>query len=231
MKLLHGIIPFLLATIALQAQTYEVGLLAGGVNGITDVGSENFIAPSDIGFGVIAKWNRSERHSFRASILFSEISGDDADSSDPSRVQRALNYRNSLLEFSLGMEYTFWEFSMYDGKFAHAPYLYTGLTYFQYDNLRLDRQGNIDDLDGKRWQFSVPMVLGYKFTLTRKLVLAAEIGARYTFTDNLDGSNPEGDLDDAPGLKFGNTNSNDWYVFTGISLTYTFGRQPCYCNF
>jgi hypothetical protein len=58
-----------------------------------------------------------------------------------------------------------------------------------------------------------------------------EIGARYTFTDNLDGSNPDTGLANNESLKFGNINSDDWYVFTGMTLTFTFGRQPCYCNF
>ena len=75
------------------------------------------------------------------------------------------------------------------------------------------------------------MVVGFKTTVGTKLVLGLEIGARYTFTDNLDGSNPTGALADDASLKFGNTNSDDWYVFTGATLTFTFGRKPCYCNF
>jgi hypothetical protein len=27
-------------------------------------------------------------------------------------------------------------------------------------------------------------------------------------------------------LKFGNINNNDWYVFSGLTLTYTFGEKP-----
>ena len=72
------------------------------------------------------------------------------------------------------------------------------------------------------------MVLGYKVSISDHLILAAEIGARYTFSDELDGSVP-----DSPGLiedfSFGNLNNNDWYTFTGITLTYSFGRNPCWC--
>ncbi len=76
------------------------------------------------------------------------------------------------------------------------------------------------------------MVVGYKATVGTKFIVAFEIGARYTFTDNLDGSNPNiGGVENQESLKFGNINSDDWYVFTGITLTYTFGRKPCYCNF
>ena len=32
-------------------------------------------------------------------------------------------------------------------------------------------------------------------------------------------------------LVFGNINNNDWYVFSLINLSYTFGRKPCYCNY
>ncbi len=73
------------------------------------------------------------------------------------------------------------------------------------------------------------MVLGYKTNISNHLILAAEIGARYTFSDELDGSVPDGEFREQ--LSFGNTNNNDWYMFTGITLTYTFGRRPCYCNF
>ena len=73
------------------------------------------------------------------------------------------------------------------------------------------------------------MTVGYKSRVTDHIIFAAEIGARYTFSDGLDASVPNSD--ELQSLSFGNTNSNDWYVFSGITLTYTFGRRPCYCNF
>jgi hypothetical protein len=73
------------------------------------------------------------------------------------------------------------------------------------------------------------MVLGLKTNISNHLVLGFEIGARYTFSDELDGSVP--DSENLKPLSFGNINSNDWYVFSGFTLTYTFGQRPCYCNF
>jgi hypothetical protein len=68
--------------------------------------------------------------------------------------------------------------------------------------------------------------------LGRRFVFSAEFSPRYTFTDNIDGSAPS-ELDSANAFtEFGNPNSNDWYIFAGFSLTYTFGRKPCYnCTF
>jgi hypothetical protein len=72
------------------------------------------------------------------------------------------------------------------------------------------------------------MIIGVKSNITPSLILAAEVGARYTFTDNLDASNPANE--NLKTLRFGNQNNNDWYIFSGFTLTYTFGDKPCYCN-
>ena len=81
------------------------------------------------------------------------------------------------------------------------------------------------DLNQREGAIAIPMTAGAKYRLNQFLVLGAEIGARYTFTDNLDASNPEGSNYEA--FRFGNVFSDDWYVFSGLTLTYTFGRKPC----
>ncbi len=213
-----------------HSQTYEIGGMLGGVNYIGDIGRTSYISPNTLGFGGIFKWNRSPRHAFRASILIADIKGDDADSNESRRQQRGYSFKNSIQEVSLGIEYTFWEFNMYSGQPVSTPYLYTGLTYFGYNALYKNGQGVIVDYD-KAGAVAIPMVVGFKTTVGTKMVLGMEIGARYTFTDDLDGSNPINGLADEESLKFGNVNSDDWYVFTGVTLTFTFGRRPCYCNF
>ncbi|PVW17243.1 type IX secretion system protein PorG [Marixanthomonas spongiae] len=229
MKYIATIILAITATFSLHSQTYEIGGILGGANYIGDVGRTNYIAPNSFAFGGIFKWNRSARHSFRGSVLIANIKGDDADSNQERRQQRGLSFSNTVSEISIGMEYTFWEFSMYSGKPASTPYLYTGLTYFWYDAL-YKKNDVITDFDGAS-TVAIPMVVGYKTSLANRFVLGFEIGARYTFTDGLDGSNPVKGLKDNQNVKFGNINSDDWYVFTGITFTVTFGRKPCYCNF
>ncbi|MGJ8683770.1 MAG: DUF6089 family protein [Nonlabens sp.] len=210
-----------------KAQTYELGVFAGGSNIVGDVGSTKFIDPLDLTAGVIFKWNRSDRHSFRGSILFSNMVGDDNDSDDVSRDLRGYKYNYNLIEASVGIEYNFWEWELYTGKQHIVPYLYTGLTGFQYEAFRLDQVANQLVEDDTARGIAVPFILGIKSNIAPKLVLGVEVGVRYTFTDNLDGSNNE----DFSNGSFGNINNNDWYVFSGVTLTYAFGRKPCYCNF
>jgi len=62
------------------------------------------------------------------------------------------------------------------------------------------------------------------------MIIGLEVTANHTFTDNLDGSSPGFEIAD-PNFQasFGSDLSQDWYVFTGITLTYIFGNEPCYC--
>lgn len=228
MKQLSLLIGILLLPICGLAQTYEFGGFIGGANYIGDVGDTPYINPNQLAVGGIFKWNRSPRHSFRASMNFGRLKADDLDSSDERRVQRGYHFQNNIKEFGLGMEFTFWEYNMHTGQPIHTPYLYTGITYFLYDNLYRDTNNEMLK-DGNKSTFAIPIVLGYKATLSRSISLGFEIGARYTFTDNLDGSTPSG----AGGMDytFGNLNSNDWYVFSGITLTFAFGRAPCNSKF
>lgn len=231
MKYFATLFIVVISVFSIKAQTYEVGGFIGGANYIGDIGKTNYISPSDVVVGGVFKWNRSERHSFRGSILIGGISGDDTKSDESRRQQRGYEFKNTITEVSLGIEYTFWEFNMYRGQPVSSPYLYTGITYFGYNALQKRPGSNIITEYDTAGTLAIPMVVGYKTTLGTKLVLGFEIGARYTFTDNLDGSNPVGDLADDASLKFGNVNSDDWYVFTGMTVTFTFGRKPCYCNF
>lgn len=227
MKYVFGLFLVLLGLQTITAQTYEIGLMAGGVNYIGDVGSTTYINPNSLGFGGIIKWNRSTRHSFRATLLLTRLSADDLDSHETRRNEREYAFKNSLGEASVGIEFTFWDFDVHSGKRISTPYLYTGFTAIGYNNLYKNEK-DVFKSEGKKIGFAIPMVIGYKATVGRHLTLGAEIGARYTFTDNLDGSHSK--KDDGV-YDFGNVNNNDWYVFTGINFTFTFGRKPCYCNF
>lgn len=208
----------------MSAQTYEVGLFAGGANNIGDVGRTDFIMPSGIAYGGLFKWNISKRYAWRASMIHGNFTADDLKSGMSSREQRAYYIENSVTEASIGLEFNFVEYNLHKLGPAFTPYLYTGFTYFRYDYNYFDA-GFMQDYGQKDGSFSIPMTVGFKYRISQFFILGAEIGARYTFTDNLDASNPRGS--NVEDFAFGNIFSDDWYVFSGVTFTYTFGRKPC----
>jgi hypothetical protein len=208
-----------------NAQINEIGLFLGGTNYIGDVGPTTYIAPNNLAVGFVYKWNRSTRHSYRFSYTYGSIGSKDVDAESPDRKLRAFEFTNTLHEFSAGIEFNFFEFDLHQLKPQFTPYINTGINYFAYDELfYTDNKASEDYKDGA---FAIPMIVGVKARLNRDFIIGFEVGVRYTFTDNLDGSNPKNE-NFAP-LRFGNLKSNDWYVFSGLSLTYTFGENPCFC--
>jgi len=209
-----------------SAQIHEIGISVGGANHIGDVGPTDYVSPKDLGFGLQYRWNKSPRHSWRASYTYMGISGKDAKSDVGSRRARGLEFKNNIQELSLGLEFNFFEFDLHNDWFSFTPYVYTGLAGFKYDQTYFNNK-DLQIKYGDGYSLAIPLHIGVKALINKRFVVSAEVGARYTFTDNLDGNNPK-DQKYAT-YQFGNTLSKDWYVFTGVSVAYTFGKNPCYC--
>ena len=220
--LLLSLISFLSA----KAQIHEIGVFLGGSNSIGDVGPTTYINPNSSVFGLIYKWNKSPRHSWRFSYNQTSLKANDLDSDEQARVTRGKNFKNELKEFTFGLEFNFFDFNLHLLDRQITPYIYSGITFLKYDELFI--LGSDSRLDYGSTTFAIPITIGVKTNIARNFVLGAEIGARSSFTDNLDGSNPENE--NFTTLRFGNVNNKDWYVFSGMTLTYTFGEKPCYCN-
>lgn len=204
-------------------QTYEVGAFLGGANAMTDIGAQEYINPRSLVVGGIFKWNKSQRYAWRAQLNYALLNFDDKQSKDPSRVLRDYKSDNSILELSAGLEVNFIPYNLHKFGPAFSPYLYSGVTVFSYDYLHFVT--GIPENDNKKTSFALPLIFGAKARVGSSTILGAEIGVRYTFTDNLDGSNPINS--NFAANSFGDINNNDWYVFSGITITYTFTRKPC----
>ena len=211
---------------ATQAQINELGVFVGGSNFIGDVGSTQYINPNSPALGLIYKWNKTPRHSWRFSLIRSKITAKDVESNDPKRLMRKYEFENTISELSGGIEFNFFDFNIYNPlERKITPYVFTGLSLSFYDSLFY--KFGLAEFDSKQKTLALPIILGVKSNLTSNFVLGLEIGARYTYADDIDGSLPRNESWQP--IQFGNQNNNDWYVFSGITLTYTFGNKPCFC--
>ena len=210
---------FILITSISSAQLYEAGVFLGGSNYIGDIGSEYYIQPNRIAIGGVAKFNYTPRITFRATGLYTRLSDNDSRAQSSVRQDRGLQFRNSILEAALGVEFSFFKYSLNKTGFTQTPYIIAQVGAVNYSTIGPD--------GGKKRTTSVvfPIGLGYKMKLMENVGIALETSFRYTFKDVIDGNNHE--IDDSR-FTFGNPNSDDWYVFTGITIVYAFGRPGCY---
>jgi hypothetical protein len=212
---------FICVTSISWGQIHEVGVFIGGANYVGDVGKTNYIFPNKIGAGLVYKYNLNPRIALRGNLSLIILHGDDAESSNEIRKKRNFNFNNSVKELAIGIEYNFFEYDMTSVDKAYTPYILLEIAGFNYKSVSSEITTGSYNLKSKT-AYSMPIGLGFKGRLADNIGFAIETRINYTFQDDLDYTTYK-----VPSLDFGG-NSNDWYMFTGVSLVYAFGRPSCY---
>ena len=124
------------------------------------------------------------------------------DSESGNKYQRARNltFSSRIIDFSGQLEFNFLPYTIGDEETPFSPYLFTGLSLFNFrprgllNGQWVDLQGYSTEgqglLVGKKnysnTQVALPFGGGIKISLTSKIGLALEWGMRKTYTDYLD---------------------------------------------
>ncbi|WP_457616396.1 type IX secretion system protein PorG [Lutibacter sp.] len=217
-------ITFVCVTISSNAQMHEIGVLVGGSNYIGDIGPEYYINPRNFTGSIFYKRNINPRIALRGTFTYAKIAANDADATNRERYIRGIKFDNNIKEFALGLEFNYFDYNLDDYRYTHTPYLLLEVAAFNYNVATRETSPNQYEYKSKT-SFAIPIGIGYKTKLFQDVAIALEIRARYTFVDDLDYNN-----NTINSLTFGNPNSNDWYVLSGFSISYSFGRPPCYAT-
>ncbi|TDM00479.1 MAG: hypothetical protein C4K58_04540 [Flavobacteriaceae bacterium] len=246
----------------------------GGNNMIADIGSGMVLRPiphlnegvSKIKFSntpltanLFYRRNLNPRYSVRLNLSASQFQDRDADNRNRVIQGRNLIADAVIFETALLFEYNFIDINA-EQKFAQSPYIFAGIAGYGTPKYSLVNTYNgsttsfeADQLttvnsqeDGLDFGLAIPIGLGYKYKRDR-MVYFAELGFRYSFSDQLDHSTSENISNVFPSgidsavlseiqnqtatrSQIGDPNNNDWYVHLTFGATYSFGRQKCYCN-
>jgi len=239
---------FALSGMMAFAQTAEVGLFGGLSYYLGDINPGiHFLAPKPA-YGAVARVNLDSRWVIKANAYRGEIKGDD--SQGQTNDQRGLKFESKITDISLTAEFNFFDYYTGSRRNIISPYIFGGIGMVIFNpvadgiELRIiGTEGQNIGFDGRKpynkVAFSIPFGLGVKYSINKRLCLAAEWGLRKSFTDYLDDvsttyyldgpeiTDPEELLSDPtqlhqPYQERGNPETNDWYNFTGITLTYKF---------
>ncbi|MEZ4922734.1 MAG: DUF6089 family protein [Crocinitomicaceae bacterium] len=236
---------------------FELGVMGGGGYYIGDLNPTKHFVYSKPAFGAIFRYNLSTRASLRLTGTYGNVWADDAKANDQVQVNRNLNFRSKILEVAFGVEIDLFKYRINDMKYPISPYFFYELAYFRMNPMTshngsdielrtLGTEGQGTSLSDKNPynlnQVSMPIGIGVKFNLKKRLAMSIEYGIRKTFTDFLDDvsgnyvdsdilsaengplaaelANPSIDGVNRTGYNRGNSNTKDWYAFYGIMLTF-----------
>lgn len=204
-------------------QIYEVGISLGGSNYAGDIGRTSYIYPNKLGGAAFFKYNKNPRMALRATYSYLPIKANDLDADTDFRRVRRLNFKNTINELAVGLEYNFYEYDVSTPGKTWTPFILLEFAAFNYKYITSETAPDQYEYNSKN-SFAIPFGVGFKSKLSGSFAFALETKFRYTFEDNLDYNSEK-----IAKLNFGGT-GNDWYMFTGFSLIYTFGRPACYAN-
>jgi hypothetical protein len=195
---------FLYITISVNGQrNSDFGVFGGVSSYIGDINPGRLLyAPLPAG-GVFYRYNLHPRQSLRASFIYGGLRGNDLDFNNSFQRARAASFSGTVGEFAVQFEFNFFPYSTEGKRWNYTPYFAGG--------------GGIAFINTQAYTYVpvIPFSFGFKINIYKNIGLEAEYGFRKTFYDNFDG------LKDlvAPS-DYGWLHNNDWYTFTGISVTW-----------
>lgn len=134
----------------------------------------------------------------------------------PELADNPIEFKNKLMDFGVSFEYNFWPYGTgreYRGAKRLTPFVFVGLG------------GTYVNTDGGVFTANVPLGLGVKYKIGKRLNLGLEWAAHFSLSDKLDGvEDPYGIVSN--GL-FKNT---DCYSMLKLTLTYSFMAKCKICN-
>ena len=229
----------------MNSQDNEIGVFFGGTNYIGEVGPTTYVNPFPAThsltnekssfttvFGILYRKNLTNRFALRVGFNIAEIESSDLwKGSSSYRFERGKSFENKINEFYFGLDFNFLEFETSSDNFEFSPYIHTSLSFIRYDDLHYPIGIDVAQSYGKKNGIAFPITVGIKLKPLSSFILGFEVSAKHSFTENLDGSFPQ--FEDAniySQRPFGSNLSKDWYVYSGITLTYLFGTYECDCT-
>jgi len=224
------------------AQTIEIGGFVGTSYYLGELNPGLPYNQTQLAYGGLARYNLSERWAIKFNYYRGNVKGSDA--TGGSVENRDLDFESKINDFSLVAEFNFWEYFTGSKKSFFTPFIFGGVSFFtfnpiSYSGVELQSQGtegqNVGFADRSpynKYSFAIPFGFGFKYSLTDRLGLTFEWGMRKTFTDYIDdisttyADDPDIIADPTQThsayMQRGDDQTNDWYNYTGITITYKF---------
>ena len=185
-------------------KTLEVGPHVGVSYYMGDLNPTLPFAQSKLQYGGLVRFNYNNRWTFRFDYSRATVTADDTKLKW--RPERGLNFTSTINDFSLTAEFNFLEYYTGNPKKNVSPYIFGGISVFQYtafatvgdqlvDLSDYATEGHVDanakwydKMFGKTSPIgvSIPFGMGVKFSLSRHMAATVEWRMQKTFTDYLD---------------------------------------------
>jgi opacity protein-like surface antigen len=214
---------------ATAQNTSELGIGIGATNYRGEISPEYQLKNNRPAFTVFYRKDVSVPITLRGGFTAGFLRADDGNVEgenggvSPLQSYRQANTKGGVLEASAVMEYNFLDYHYRTDKVHFTPYLFAGIAAFYANTTTATNNSALTSTfnrDGSMLGFSIPAGVGIKYALSEHINLGLEAGVRKAFSDQID------HLGDQDPLLV-NPHDQDWYYYSGVSLSYTFYKIHC----
>lgn len=216
--LLIGPLHKLMAQDDVESYKFDFGGGLGMSGYLGDVNTSNMFRRPGAAANLSFRYLKDSRWAFRGLLNAASLSGDSKDFDEV--FPGGENYKFSSWVFDLGgrVEFNFFNYGIgesYKRLRRWSPYLSLGVGVA------------MSSCEGSTFvAATLPMGVGVKYKLSRRVNLSAEFTMTKAFGDHLDGER----LDDLYQIKSSFLKNTDWYSTLMVSISYEFGPRCVVCN-
>ena len=171
---------------------------------------------------LLARYIFNPYYGLKLNVMFGKMKGSSADVKTyyPAFAETPYEFNNSLVGFDLTFEYNFWQYGTgrdYRGAQRVTPFVFGGLggTYV-----------SIKDGDKKSaFTANVPIGIGVKYKINKRMNLGLEWAMHFTLGDELDGQKDPYGITSSGAFK-----NTDCYSTLQVTLTYSFSARCRTCH-
>lgn len=203
---------------AVHAQELEYKMEAGVMGGLGfylgDANKTGLYANSRFAGALMARYNLNPRMALKFNLGYGTLAGNAADSGEkyPDEELMRHKFSNPLADLGCQFELNFWGFGTgtgYKGTKRITPYIQAGLGFTLCNGV---------------FTPNIPIGVGVKYKVTRRLNVGLDWTMRFSMSDKLDG------ISDPFGIKSGFLKNKDSYGWTMFYVSYDFMPRLRKCN-
>lgn len=201
-----------------ESYRYDIGASIGMSGYLGDANESNLFKHPGFAASVGGRYLFDSRWAIRAQLGMATLSGNTADFANALPFGEQFSFKSTVADFSVRGECNFFAYGIgetYKRLRRWTPFISLGLG------------ASMSMTDGNTFAaFSIPMGLGVKYKLSRRLNLVAEFTMTKVFGDNVDSK----ELADLYHIKSSFLKNTDWYSTLSVGFTYEFGPRCVTCN-
>jgi hypothetical protein len=222
MKKIQSLLLFFFITITLSGQRIaDYGVFAGVSSYFGDINHNRPLYAPSPAIGIIYRYNLNPRQALRTNIFYGGLRANDLDFNNSFQTTRGASFSGSIVEWALQFEFNFLPYTTAGKPLDFTPYFAAGVGIaFINTNSSTGSAGT----SSFTYEPVIPFSFGFKVNIYKNLGLEAEYGFRKTFYDNFDGLKDLIAPSDVAWI-----HNNDWYSFTGVTVTWKIYNRLAGC--